>query len=206
MRVGFSVGDLVVVQQNVYGATYSSVLCECRVCKRRRVVSKYSLISGRSITHRMCNREFTRWVKETYPEFYRSWVGLKIKSQRDSLENSYVYFVDFCDDLLGMYIKHSKALGKENTSLERKDKSLGYVKGNLAWSTWREQASNRSTTVHWSIIDTKDNIKYEVNSLKKFCVQRRLNYKSLHRAHRSNMAYKNRWRVEKNDIGILSSN
>jgi hypothetical protein len=55
----------------------------------------------------------------------------------------YDNFIDFYDDMYESYVEHYKSYG-DDTSIDRIDNDLGYIKGNLRWATQAEQVRNSS--------------------------------------------------------------
>lgn len=213
-KQGDRVDDMVVIGERqvdskrgdrIYKAT--RVLCECAICGREKLFQKSALSRNIGTSHRMCNHLETEKIRKEYPEFYRCWNHIKARISNPNIEhydryggrgltNDYEYFVDFCDDLLESYLRHVDKYGKENTTVERMNNNLGYVRGNIRWATWKEQAVNRCTTVQWEIYDPHDNI-YKTNNLKSFCELHNLNYVSVSSAvRRRQLAYRG-WRFKK---------
>ena len=155
----------------------------------------------------MCNHVFTEETRAKYPGFYRCWAHIKARIDNPNIEhyeryggrgltNDYKYFVDFCDDLLDSYIKHMEEYGMQDTTIERIDNDLGYVKGNLRWATRKEQAVNRCTTIQWGIVDPDGN-EYSTNNLKEFCENHGLNYFSVKSSVRRKQSGYRGWKFRK---------
>lgn len=185
------------------------MICICEVCGREKLFQRSTLDRMVGTTHRMCNHDFTSQVIKDYPEFYRCWNHIKSRINNPNIEhydryggrgltNDYEYFVDFCDDLFESYLEHINKFGVENTTVERKDNDLGYVKGNIRWATWKEQAVNRCTTVIWEITDVLSGKVYRTDNLKDFCNRYDLNHRAFWTAYkRGQSLYKKRWQIRK---------
>lgn len=217
--MGFRVGDIVEdmiitgetkVPAELRGRTCLSkrIVCTCRVCGREKLFQESTLNRVVGTSHRMCNHEETEKIRKNYPEFYRCWNHIKARINNPNLEhyeryggrgldNDYEYFVDFCDELFQSYLEHVKQYGLANTTVERIDNDLGYIKGNIKWATWKEQAVNRCTTIEWECINTMTNTIVHTNNLKQFAREYGLNYTSVTSAvRRGQREYKN-WSFKK---------
>lgn len=183
------------------------ILCTCRVCGRDKIFQKSALSRHVGTSHRMCNHDETEKIKKAHPEFYRCWNHIRARINNPNiahfdryggrgLANDYEYFVDFCDDLFESYLEHVNTYGLQNTTVERIENNLGYVRGNIRWATWKEQAVNRCTTRKYEIFDILTRTNYSTNNLKEFCETHGINHKALHMAiSRGQDIYKGRWRV-----------
>lgn len=70
---------------------------------------------------------------------YKYYGGRGIK-----VEQSWHIFENFRDDMLETYNNHIKKYGERQTTLDRIDVNKGYSKNNCKWSTYIEQANNRT--------------------------------------------------------------
>ena len=213
-EIGEQIGDMTVVGAIVVDdkrgdktCKSSRVLCKCSICGREKVFQKSTLQRGVGVEHRMCNHDVTENIRKEYPEFYRCWNHIKARINNPNIEhydryggrgltNDYEYFVDFCTDLFDGYLEHISVHGKENTTVERINNDLGYVRGNVRWATWKEQAVNRCTTIEWKIYDPYGNL-YTTNNLKEFCNLNKLNYVSVTSAVRRNQIGYRGWKFKK---------
>lgn len=153
-KVAYNVGD-VVEDMKIVDFTYNKhrqkqAVCECIKCGRVKNIIENSLSILKGTSHRACGQ----FLKTKEPKFYRAWLGLKTRIYNKNgahyaiyggrgLTTDYDDFIDFYDDEFENYKKALVELG-DDISLDRKDNSLGYIKGNLRWTTQEHQVRNSS--------------------------------------------------------------
>lgn len=215
-RIGDIIEDMIVTEETKIktlsrGKEFWSkrIVCTCRVCGREKLFQPSALNRLVGTSHRMCNHSETERIRSEYPEFYRCWSHIKARINNPNIDhferyggrgltNDYEYFVDFCDDLFESYLEHVKIHGLKDATIERKNNDLGYVKGNIVWATWKQQAVNRCTTVNYEITDVLTGQSYRTNNLKAFCDEHEINHKAFHVAiQRGQILYNSRWKATK---------
>jgi len=70
---------------------------------------------------------------------YKNYGGNGIK-----LEQSWLKFENFRDDMSESYERHINKHGQKQTSIDRIDSLKGYSKENCRWATWKTQQNNRT--------------------------------------------------------------
>lgn len=153
-KVEYSVAD-VIDDMKIVNFTYNKhrqrqAVCECVKCGRIKNLVESSLTNHKGTSHRACGQ----YLKTKEPKFYRAWLGLKDRIYDKNgvhyhlyggrgLETDYDNFIDFYDDEFENYKKALTELG-EDISLDRVNNDLGYLKGNLRWTTQIHQVRNSS--------------------------------------------------------------
>jgi hypothetical protein len=67
-----------------------------------------------------------------------------------NIKNNWKSFLDFKTDMYDSYLEHIKHFGEKETTIDRIDNRKGYSKTNCKWSTYVEQATNRSNNKRYS--------------------------------------------------------
>lgn len=89
-------------------------------------------------------------------KFYRTYFNLRARSYTGKCPEAYRYlgrgitmsdewqdFYRFIKDMYSSYLRHVKAHGIKNTTIDRKNNNLGYSKENCRWVTLDKQSENR---------------------------------------------------------------
>lgn len=112
------------------------------------------------------------------------------------LTHDYPLFIDFVDDMLPSYLEAIKKYDTYNVSLDRIDNNKGYIKGNLRWSTQREQAMNKRTTVCFIAI-SPTNEKYICKNAQVFAETFNLDRSGIHKVLQGKRKQYKGWKFEK---------
>jgi cupin superfamily acireductone dioxygenase involved in methionine salvage len=65
------------------------------------------------------------------------------------LTHEFPLFIDFYDYLFDSYKEHCDIYGENNTSIERINNDIGYVRGNITWVPLDKQCNNKRNTVYF---------------------------------------------------------
>ena len=154
----YNVGDIVNDMQilNVYsenGVVFYD--CECIICGNKKKIRKYQLNNSPCIaSHSYCDYFCTIGLGVNNPRLHRIWKNMKSRIYNPNnqdyhnyggrgLTTDYDKFDDFYNDLHESYYEHVAEYGEKNTTIDRINNDLGYVKGNIRWATNLTQARNR---------------------------------------------------------------
>lgn len=150
----------------------------CTKCNRIREVSEVRLRNNpNSALH---NSVCSYGLKKLDPKFYDIWAHMKDRIYNPNnpvyhryggrgLTTDYDVFKDFYDDLYASYIQAKAMYPNERISMDRIDNNLGYVKGNICWTTPLHQTRN-STTVREFVAESPNGQLYLTNNQLQFAM------------------------------------
>ena len=156
--IGTQINDFVVIGYNK-SETNRGLIMKCLVCGKEKVVQPVNMNkSGSTITsHSQCSRSaYANYngLSTVHPRLFSIWHNMNERIYNENFQSyarygamgltcDYNNFEDFLNDLGASYYEHVAIYGEKDTSLDRINNSIGYVKGNLRWATKAEQVQNR---------------------------------------------------------------
>jgi len=109
--------------------------------------SKGEFITKSKIKHNMANTRF-----------YKIWESMKRRCDCRSdksyeryggrginYQKTWTQFINFKNDMYESYVTHCIEFGEKETTLDRKNYNIDYLKSNCQWATMKEQQNNRSS-------------------------------------------------------------
>lgn len=152
-EIGKIYGDMEIIEY--IGNIDRKFRIRCTKCKREKVVCYRDIKNLKRTSHEGC-----RFLVERDDDFRIRWQTMRARTTNPNNDNyeryggrgisseCYKYYIDFYDDMYESYLEHVAIHGVKNTTLDRIDFNEHYVKSNLKWATWKEQANNRSNNVN----------------------------------------------------------
>lgn len=159
--------------------------CHCIKCNRIKDIRASCLRNHSGTTHKACGQ----YLKTLNPKFYNTWQSMKNRIYNKNyqhydryggrgLTTDYDIFIDFFDDMYDSYIEAGNRYGFENISIDRINNNLGYVRGNLRWTTQVHQVRNSSKMKVFYAM-SPDGIVYESNNQTHFAISHNLDPKNV---------------------------
>lgn len=157
--VGTIIGDMTVIDhvQREYGRRVDIKL-KCNVCGKEKISQYGNILKGEGVTsHAYCDRgEYNNYngLSTQHRRLYNIWKLMISRIYNTKDENYYRYggaglttdyndFMDFLNELGPSYYEHIIRYGEADTTIDRINNNLGYVRGNIRWATKKEQSQNR---------------------------------------------------------------
>ena len=85
------------------------------------------------------------------------------------IQNEFKTFEEFYNYMYKSFVEHVDNFGLNDTTIDRIDNNKNYCIGNVKWSTRKEQAQHRNTTVYYKVVNTINNEYYIVGNAVEFC-------------------------------------
>ena len=201
----FNPGEIIddmIIDEEVYddNKKMSIAICHCKICNRTKKMSLGCLREHKGTTHKACGQ----YLKTEDKKFYNTWQGLKNRIYNSNYEHfdryggrglttDYDVFIDFYDDMYESYLEAIKLYGKEKISLDRIDNNLGYIRGNLRWTTQTHQVRNSSKIREFYAISPVNEM-YLSNNQIQFAINHNLSPKQVSAVLNGRFKSTNGWR------------
>ena len=182
--------------------------CRCNVCGREKDIYEGNLRDRPGCSDHKIACGFG--LKKQDPKFYDVWAHMKsrICNENDSsyenyggrgLTLDYDAFVDFYDDMYLRYIEAKAMYPNERISIDRINNNLGYIRGNLRWTTPLHQTRNsRTMVIFWAF--SPDGTMYVSNNQTAFGAKHGLDGKHISDCLRGVQMTTNGWTFRKVDM------
>lgn len=171
--VGDIIGDMTVVQGfRDYKNNRRMLKVRCNICGREHDVYEGNLRDKPGASSH--KSECSKTIRSQYPEFYQIYQQAKGRITNPNnhaynryggrgLEFGYDSPVDFFDDQYTRYIRAKEVNPGKKISIDRMNNNLGYIRGNISWTTSERQTRN-STRVRKFIAIAPDGQVYITNN------------------------------------------
>jgi hypothetical protein len=161
--------------------------CRCEVCGREKDIYEGNFRDRDGSTIHAITCGFG--LKKQDKNFYDIWSHMKDRIYNPNnvsydiyggrgLATDYDNFVDFYDDMYIRYLEAKAMYPDKRISLDRRNNNLGYVRGNLRWTTPEHQTRN-SRTVYEFLALSPDGKVYLTNNQTMFAQKHGLESKHI---------------------------
>ena len=165
MKNGTTLGNTTIL------STTPQLLVKCNDCGMEHYVD-----SNNTAHYHNCKKE----IGKNYPHFKERWNDMVNRmideNHKDypkyggrGLGFDYLYLEDFAKDFLPSYLKHREEFGQSDTTIDRINGDIGYVKGNVRWATWEQNQNNKSNNVFIAAIHKKSGKAFFGRGMTRFC-------------------------------------
>lgn len=210
-KVGDCVDDLIITDFAYNKHHQRFAICMCNKCNRVKNVVESCLVNHKGTTHTACGQ----YLKTKDKKFYQTWVGMKQRIYNENYHHSHRYsgrnlkcdydiFIDFYDDLYESYLDALQTIGHD-ISLDRIDNDVGYVKGNLRWTTQLHQVRNSSKVKEFYALSPL-NVCYKSNNERQFAIQHNLVDKQISAVLRGRFKTTLGWKFSFEPFGGINTN
>ena len=190
-RIGEVVDDMLItnayMETNKRGAKDYKISMKCNICNRERSIHEKYVDKGSATLHKNCMKLVPR-----DDHFHSKYKGMVKRMTNPKYENLHRYggrglefgyenYIDFYDDFYEEYLEHSKIHGEKNTTIERVNTDIGYIKSNITFATPKEQANNRSTNWINVFVKYKDSNWTSIENVQDFCKENNLHDVSVYK-------------------------
>ena len=156
--IGTVINDMVIIGYSTANNGGTNLECKCNVCGNIKSISSTNIrIQDGASKHESCNKpkhnDYNGLSYQNY-RFYNIWLHMKDRIYNVNhpsypnyggrgLTTDYDNYEDFYNDLIESYNQHVLQYGEQDTTLDRINNNLGYIKDNLRWVTRQEQGINK---------------------------------------------------------------
>ena len=150
-NIGDVIGDMQIISYGKATDGHFYLNCRCVICNKNKIIYPNNINRHPgTISHEYCKFG----LREQHLRLYNIWRDMKTRIYNPNdksyprygavgLTTDYDRFEDFVNDLAESYYLHVQEYGEYDTTLDRIDNNLGYVRGNLRWNTRLGQSRNR---------------------------------------------------------------
>ena len=187
LKNGTIVDDLKCISYGYHVQRKTSVyLMRCTKCGRYKTMLPETVMRHSGTNHSACGTG----LKTKNIKFHSIWCSLRTRTTNPTYEHysdyggrginsdSWIYFIDFYDDMFESYKDACLLYGEKNVSLDRIDPDGNYEKSNCRWVHVKEQQGNTRRTVKF-IIYFPDGSSKEYKNVNKTCFENGWNPSSL---------------------------
>ena len=172
------IGDMIVISESRDIKNNRRMLvCRCLKCGREKEIYEGNLRDRPNSSKHEISCGFGL-KKSVDPKFYDIWAHMKDRIYNPNNEYYYRYggrglttdynaFVDFYDDEYSKYIYAKLNYPNQRISIDRINNNLGYIRGNLRWTTQLRQTRN-STVIRQFIAQAPNGQLYLTNNQLQF--------------------------------------
>ena len=188
-KIGDVINDVTVIESYDFNnVSKNKYKVRCNKCGRERIIMEKNASIGaqKSTYHKHCAFQLPPVEKG----FYSSWANMRTRTTNPKYEKKHNYggrginsdefklFVDFYDAMYESYKEHIEIYGEHDTTLDRLNVNGNYCRSNCVWSTWFEQAGNKTSLIHCIAISPSGK-EYDVINLKRFCEEYGIKYSNV---------------------------